>query len=85
VPRPSHVLLIAAARRLTHADGLFAADWRANHRSEGCHVGCGPVETTVVLADGPSREDALAQLSRPLALLPIVDLTARFCAVARAS
>jgi hypothetical protein len=51
----------------------------------GCHVGCGPVETTVVLADGPSREDALAQLSRPLALLPIVDLTARFCAVARAS
>ena len=85
MPRPSHLSLLSAARALTHADGLFAADWRAVDYTAGCHVGVGPAERTVVLADGPTREAVLAELERPLALFPIVDLTARICAAARAS
>lgn len=83
--RPSHLSLLDAARALTHADGLFAADWRAISCAPGCHVGFGPAGRTVVLADGPTREAVLAELERPLALFPIVDLTARNCAAARAA
>lgn len=74
----SHITIIDAARRLTHAPHLMVAGWRADSRkADGCHVTVGDYGVHAVLADAATGGEVLAQLARPLVIVPAVDAIAR--------